>query len=257
MIDLHSHVLPGIDDGPAELAGSLALARAAVAAETRVMAATPHIGLQYRVEAAELSARVAQLRGELAGAAIPLEIVTGGELASSHAADASEAELRAIGLGGGSCVLLECPFGRVHGLMRALVGHVQQRDFRVLLAHPERSPEFLSDPAMLADLVAGGSFVQITASSLRGDFGRTVRRFALAMLDAGLVHVIASDAHDDTARSPEVLSIVRDAVRDRALPSGTTRFVTDDVPQALLADEPLPSPPGPDPPRRWLPLPRR
>jgi protein-tyrosine phosphatase len=154
-------------------------------------------------------------------------------------------------------VLLECPFTRVRGLMHTFVAHVQEHDFRVLLAHPERSPEFWSDPPMLGDLVARGSFVQITASSLRGDFGRTVRRFAIAMLDAGLVHVIASDAHDATSRSPEVLSIVREVVRDRALPSGITRFVTDDVPWALLTDEPLPPPPRPDPPPRWFPLSRR
>lgn len=255
MIDLHSHVLPGIDDGPPDLDGSLALARAAVAAGTRVMAATPHIGLHYRVAPDELSERVRQLREDLAGAGVPLEVVVGGELATSRAAHAGEDELRAIALGGGSCVLLECPFARVHGVMSGFTAQLQRKGFRVLLAHPERSPEFLSDPPSLGTLLDAGSFTQITAGSLRGDFGRTVRRFSLSMLEQGLVHVVASDAHDAVKRPPDVLAIVRGAVWELALPPATTEFLTEDVPRALLADEPMP--PLPERTRRRFRLSRR
>lgn len=240
MIDLHSHVLPGIDDGPPDLEGSLALARAAVAAGTHVMAATPHIGLHYDVAPHELPERVRELRRELAGAGVPLELVVGGELATSRAAHASEGELRAIALGGRSCVLLECPFARVHGVMSGFTTQLQRKGFRVLLAHPERSPEFLSDPPSLGTLLDAGNFMQITAGSLRGDFGKPVRRFSLAMLEQGLVHVVASDAHDAVKRPPDVLSIVRDAVWELALPAATTGFLTEDAPRALLEDEPLP-----------------
>ena len=245
MIDLHSHVLPGIDDGPPDMAGSLALARAAVAAGTSVMAATPHIGLQYPVLADELPERVAELRRALAAARIPLEVVVGGELATSRAANISDQELDTIALGGGSCVLLECPFTRVGGLMATLVARLRERGFRVLLGHPERSPEFWRDTATLAALVRAGAFVQVTAGSLRGDFGRPVRRYALALLGSGLVHVVASDAHDAVSRSPAVLSVVRDAVRGRESPEAVTRFVTEEAPRALLDDAPLPG-------QRWL-----
>jgi protein-tyrosine phosphatase len=244
MVDLHSHVLPGVDDGPSRLVGSLALARAAVAAGTHVMAATPHIGLRYPIVPAELPARVAGLNAQLRRESIPLELVVGGELAPTRVADLDDAELRAIALGEGSCVLLECPFTRAGGLMSASVSHLQHRGFRVLLAHPERSPEFLHEPGALSALVRAGVVVQVTASSLRGDFGRTVRRFALEMLEAGLVHVIASDAHDATLRSPAVLPIVRDVVRRHRLAAGMTAYVTEDVPRALLADAPIPAPPA-------------
>jgi protein-tyrosine phosphatase len=244
MIDLHSHVLPGVDDGPPELAGSLALARAAVAAGTHVMAATPHIGLRYAVAPDELPARVAGLREELRRESIPLELVVGGELAPGSASDFSDGELRGLALGQGSCVLLECPFTRAGGLMRAAVADLRRRGFRVLLAHPERSPEFLREPAALAELVDAGAAVQVTAGSLRGDFGRTVRRYALELLDAGLAHVVASDAHDASERSPTVLPIVHDAVQRRGLNPSMTAYLTDAVPHALLEDAPLPAPPA-------------
>jgi protein-tyrosine phosphatase len=250
MIDLHSHVLPSLDDGPADISGALALARVAVAAGTRVIAATPHIGLRYPVVPDELPERIASLRARLADEGIQLEIVGGGELAPTAVADLGDDELRAITLGGGTCILLECPFTRAAGLMPALVEHLQRRGFRVLLAHPERSPEFLRDPAGLSALIRGGAMVQVTASAFRGDFGRTARRFALELLDAGLVHVVASDAHDARDRSPVVLPLVRDAVRRQGLPTTTIEYLTAEAPQALLEDAPLPPPS----PRRTRPL---
>ena len=244
VIDLHSHVLPGIDDGPSDMAGSLALARAALAAGTSVLAATPHIGLRYSVLTEELAARVAGLQDALTVARIPLEVVVGGELSPSRAVDISDQELSAIALGGSSCILLESPFTRVGGLMSALVAQLQERGFRVLLGHPERSPEFLHDSTTLVDLVHAGAFVQVTAASLRGDFGRPIRRYALGLLEAGFVHVVASDAHDALGRSPAVLPLVRDAVTHRSLSAAVTRFVTEDGPQALLDDAPVPPPPA-------------
>ena len=244
MIDLHSHVLPGLDDGPPDLAGALALARAAVGAGTWVMAATPHVGHRYRVEPRELPDRVVALREELYAAGIPLDVLRGGELAASLAADLSVSELEAITLDGGSCLLLECPFVMSGGLMPPLVAHLRRLGFRVLLAHPERSPEFLRDPALLTSLVEDGAYVQVTASSFRGQFGRTVQRYALALLDEGLIHVVASDAHDAHARSPELVETVEQAVRHVGLPPSATRFLTEYAPRALLDDAPLPPFPG-------------
>ena len=249
VIDLHSHVLPGVDDGPADLEGSLALARAAAAAGTRVLAATPHIGLHYDVAPSGLAAQVGALALELERAGVPLELVGGGELAPTRVMDLSEADLRATGLGGGRCVLLECPFTPAGELMIRLVAHLQRLGFRVLLAHPERSPTFLGDLMRLETLVQRGAFVQLTAASLTGRFGRTVRRFALELLDRGLVHVIASDAHDVAGRPPEVLSLVAATVTERRLDPALTAWVCEAVPRALLDDASVP--PGPDPrPRR-------
>jgi len=244
MIDLHTHMLPGIDDGPSDLAGSLALARAAVIAGTRTVAATPHIGTQHGVLIEELTGRVAELQQELDRARLPLEVVGGGELAPTHVAELSVAELQEITLGGSRCILLECPFSGGSGLMPALLEQLRSQGFRVLLAHPERSPEFLRDPRGLAMLVAAGVCVQITAASLLGGFGRTAQEYALGLLDAGLVHSVASDAHDARHRPPNVLPIVESVVRECKLPPATTRFVTVDAPRALLDNAPLPPAPS-------------
>lgn len=254
MIDLHTHVLPGIDDGPPNLAGSLGIARAAVRAGTRVMAATPHIGHRYRVVPAEVSRRVAAFNDALDMTGIPLDVVQGGELAASLAADLSVEELEAISLGGGGCVLLECPFVESGGVMPALVAHLQDRGFRVLLAHPERSPECHHDPELLPELVEDGAYVQVTASSLDGQFGRTVRRYAFALLEAGLVHVVASDAHDADARGPVLVDPVARAVRHAGLAPGATRFLTEEAPRALLDGDPVPRFPARERPRRrtWV-----
>jgi protein-tyrosine phosphatase len=114
----------------------------------------------------------------------------------------------------------------------------------VLLAHPERSPQFLQEPAALAALIDAGAYVQLTAGSLRGDFGRTVRRHSLALLDEGLVHVVSSDAHDADQRPPQVLEVVRHVVREAGVPPRTTEFLTEEAPRALLDDAAASTLPG-------------
>lgn len=240
MIDLHSHVLPGLDDGPPDMAGALALAHAAARAGTRVMAATPHIGHRYPVVPGRLGEQVGVLNEALAAARIPLDVVVGGELAASRAADLPIPDLEAIALGGSSCLLLECPFVASGGVLPALAAHFHDLGFRVLLAHPERSPDCHQDPELLPELVEDGCFVQLTAASFAGDFGRTVRRYAHALLAAGLVHVVASDAHDARERGPEMLDTVAHAVRRAGLPPEATEFLTEDAPRALLEDTSLP-----------------
>jgi protein-tyrosine phosphatase len=250
VIDLHSHVLPGIDDGPADLDGAVALARAAVQAGTEVMAATPHIGHRFGVVPEQMPGLVAALQTTLDAEGVPLHVVTGGELAPTLAADLSMFELEAIALGGRSCVLLECPFTASGALMPSLVAHLHERDFRVLLAHPERSPGFLREPALLVKLTDAGAHTQITAGSLVGEFGRTIQRYSFALLAEDLVHVVASDAHDAEHRGPALAGIVADAVRHAGLPATTAAYLTVEAPRALLDDEPVPLSPSRTRPRR-------
>jgi protein-tyrosine phosphatase len=236
VIDLHAHLLPGIDDGPPDMAGALALATAAVEAGTRVMAATPHVGLQFPVEPGELSGRVAELSAELERAGIALEVIAGGEIAPTRAHDLTDDELRQVALGGSHCLLLECPFTPAGDLMPRLVASLQQRGFRILLAHPERSPDLARRPDRVEALVAQGAFVQVTAGSFDGVFGRPVRRAALELLDRGLIHVVASDAHDAQARPPTVRAFLEaTGVYDEHID-----WLTGDAPRALLDDVEVP-----------------
>lgn len=204
VIDLHAHILPGLDDGPAGEDGAVAMARAAVAAGTRAMATTSHVNHGFGLGPTELAAARAALAGRLEREGVPLELLQGGEIAPDRLASLSDDDLRALTLGGGPYVLLECPFSAAVGL-DLMVADLQRRGFGVLLAHPERSPSFLRSPDLLAALVERGALAQVTAGSLTGAFGERVRRAARAMLDRGLVHVLASDAHDERHRPPGLL----------------------------------------------------
>lgn len=248
MIDLHSHVLPGVDDGPATLEGSLALARAAVAQGTRTILATPHIDHTHGISPRSVTPAVQALRGELARADIPLEVLAGGEVAITRLGDLNDDDLRSACLGDGPYLLLESPHVPVAGAIEPAVFDLQLRGFRVLLAHPERSPVFLKDRERLRRLVEQGALCSITAGSLSGKFGRTVRANALELLREGLVHDVASDAHDDVRRVPGLAEGVAAAARDLPGLEEQADWLTRAAPAAILAGEALP--PRPELPER-------
>ena len=243
MIDLHSHILPGLDDGPRTLRGSLELARAAVAAATRTILATPHINADESIDAARVEAGLEVLRPALAGAEIPLEVLPGGEIAIWRLPDLDDDALRALALGGGPYLLVESPFSPVIGEFEPLVLDLLARGHRVLLAHPERCPAFQRDTARLERLVEAGVLVQVTAGSMAGAFGSTARGVTASLLRQGLVHVVASDAHDAVRRPPGQTSGF--AALERELPglAGQRTWLTEEVPRAILDGGPLPERP--------------
>ncbi len=240
MIDLHSHILPGLDDGPSTMEGSLALARAAVEAGTRTILATPHINEDASIEPARIAAGLVELRAALAAAEIPLEVLPGGEIAIWRLIDLDDDSLRALALGGGPYLLVESPFSPVVGDFEPMVLDLHQRGHRVLLAHPERCPAFQRDPARLEGLVGAGALVQLTAGSMAGDFGSTVRRFTTALLREGFAHVVASDAHDTLRRPPGLQAGF--AALEKELPgvSEHAGWLTELVPRAVLDGGPVP-----------------
>jgi protein-tyrosine phosphatase len=248
VIDLHSHILPAVDDGPRTLDGSLELARAAVADGTRTILATPHVNDDPRIGPELVAERLEQLRPALAEAEIPLEVLPGGEIAIWRLVDLDDAALRALALGGGPYVLVESPFSPVVGDFEPMVLDLHARGHRVLLAHPERCPAFQRDPARLERLADAGVLVQITAGSMVGAFGSTVRRFTAGLLRDGLAHVVASDAHDAVKRPPGLTAGF--AALERELPGiGEQQpWLTEAVPRAILDGTPLPArPPLPKP----------
>jgi protein-tyrosine phosphatase len=235
MIDLHCHVLPGIDDGPPTLEESVALVRAAAATGTRTIVATPHVSWDYPNDAATIARLVDTVNERLAQEQIEVTIRPGAELAFTRIADIPEAELGALGLGGGRWLLVEPPFTpSVVGLENVIAG-LRARGFEVVLAHPERCPAFHRDVDALVRLTASGVACSITAGSLVGRFGREVRRFSLSLVEAGLVHNVASDAHDALRRPPGLAEEL-----EQAGLGGLRAWATEMVPQAILAGEPLP-----------------
>ena len=242
MIDLHSHILPGLDDGPPSVDESLEMARVATASGTRAIATTSHVNTGYGIAIEELEAAREALAARFAGEDIGLELLAGGEIAPSRLPELDDDELRRISLGGGPYVLLECPFSPVGSGMGPMVDDLRRRGFEVLLAHPERSPSFQREPQRLAGLIERGALAQVTSGSLAGAFGGVAQAVAEMMLHKGLVHVLASDAHDPAHRSPD-LRLAFSAVGEDQF-----EWMTSAAPAAILAGEPLP--PRPPLPRR-------
>ena len=239
MIDLHSHILPGLDDGARAPGDSLGIARAAVADGITAIAGTPHVRDDYPTDAAVMEARVAELQVELARTEIPLDVRPGGELSIEWLKRLPLEELRRFGLGGNPRYLLvETPYyGWPLGLPDQLVSLLEQGIVPVL-AHPERNAEVQVDPGRLVPLVRSGVLVQVTAASVDGRIGRRAEACGLDLIEHGLAHLIASDAHHASVRAVG-MSAAGKAVGNEAL----ARWLTTDVPAAIVGDTDLPERP--------------
>jgi len=243
VIDLHSHILPGLDDGPATMEGSLELARAAVAAGTVTILATPHVNGDYGLSPDRIDAALVDVHTALAEAEISLEVLGGGEIAIWRLVDLDDATLGRLALGAGPYLLVESPFSPVVGDFEPMVLDLQARGHRVLLAHPERCPAFQRDRARLDRLIDAGVLAQVTAGSMTGAFGSTVRRFTTGLLRDGLAHAVASDAHDHIQRPPGLTGGF--AVLEPELPGldAQREWMTELLPSAILSGEPPPERP--------------
>ncbi len=244
MIDLHCHLLPGIDDGPATLDESLALARAAQEAGTTTIVATPHIDHTWGVAPEEIASGVERIRVALAQEGIDLKVLAGAEVALPRFTELDEEELRIVRLGDGPYVLLESPHTPAAGDFHAFVQALRRRGQRILLAHPERSPSLQRRPDRVAAMVADGVLCSITASSLSGAFGDVVRALSLDLLRRGLVHNVASDSHDARRRGPELLDGLHAAEADLRGVVDQADWLTRAVPEAILSGADLPPRPG-------------
>jgi protein-tyrosine phosphatase len=238
VIDLHCHILPGVDDGPPTMDQTLALARAHVAVGVRQVLATPHVTWDIPTTAEQVSTGVAQVNATLADHGIPLEVLPGGEIAMTKVAELDDAELRGLALGGGPWLLVESPLTPSASAFDNLLHHLQARGHRIVLAHPERCPAFQREPERLAALVHAGMLTSITAGALIGRFGGTVERYAHELVRDGLVHNVASDAHDIARRPPGLRKELDDAgYGDHA------EWWCEQVPAAILAGTQIPYPP--------------
>jgi protein-tyrosine phosphatase len=251
VIDLHAHILPGLDDGPRTLDESAAMAAAAAAAGTRVIAATSHINRGFGLGPADLAPVREQVAARLREDGIPLEVVQGGEVAISRVESLDDADLRGLTLGDGPWLLLECPLSPVAPPMEPVVAALRGRGIEILLAHPERSPAFMRSPRALERLLELGALAQVTSTALSGRFSDTVRKVAFAMIERGHAQVIASDGHGADGRPPDLLCGLEAMERRYEEPRELFEWMTVGVPAALIAGERPPSRP-PMPKRRGL-----
>ena len=252
MIDLHCHVLPGLDDGPPDVDAAVMVARLAAADGTRTMVATPHIREDYPFDLDLIAERTDAVSERLGQEGVELGVVTGGEVGLSILSQLSEGDLERVCLGTSRSLLVESPYQEATDTVEDTLFNLQVRGFHPVLAHPERSPSFMKDPDRLETIVERGILCSVTAASMAGRFGRTVQRFSRVMFERGLVHDVASDAHDIRKRAPGLTAGFR--LLDQQLPGVLERmdWFTRDVPTAILEERPLPARPQLEPPRGGL-----
>jgi protein-tyrosine phosphatase len=252
VIDLHCHVLPGLDDGPGDIEGSVAVARLAAADGTRTMVATPHVREDYPFGLERIASLTSAVNERLEHDGVDLHVETGGEVALSRLSQLTEQELDTVCLGSSKSVLVESPYQEATDTVEDTLFNLQVAGFRPMLAHPERSPSFMTDPDRLEAIVERGVMCSVTAASMAGRFGRTVQRFTQVLFERGLVHDVASDAHDIRKRAPGLTAGFR--LLDRELPGvlAQAEWFTSIAPTAILAGEPLPARPVLEASRRGI-----
>jgi protein-tyrosine phosphatase len=239
LIDLHCHVLAGIDDGPQTIEGSLALARAAHAAGLNTLVATPHVSARYRNQPATIVRLVAELNERLQAEGVALNVLPGAEIAITYLPELAPGLLPQLGLGGGPWLLVEPPFTAVAPGLENLICSLCEQGHRVLLAHPERCPALQRDHAVVPALAAQGVLMSVTAGSLVGQFGSEVKRYALELAGAELIHNVTSDAHNTDRRPPGIAHAI-----EQAGLAPLIAWLTEEVPSAILAGTEIPPRPS-------------
>ena len=236
VIDLHSHVLPGLDDGAENLDEAVAMCRAAAADGTRVLAATPHVRADYPTTSDAMEAALSKLQAAVGDI---VRLLPGGELDLDELQRSPE-ELARFGLGGNPRYLLvEMPYVGWPLDLGEKLFRLRALGITPVLAHPERNGEIQARPELLEPIVAGGALVQLTAAAVDGRLGRSTQRCARTLLDRRLAHLIASDAHAPSVRAIGMAGAVR-AVGDAAL----ARWLTVDVPGAIVYGQVVPTIPA-------------
>ena len=215
MIDLHCHMLLGIDDGPEALEVSLEMARIAVADGITVTACTPHIypGL-YENDAAGITAAVATFRKALREAGIDLQLVVGADVHLDPDMVNGLKQGRIPSLNGTRYFLFEPPHHVAPPRIEDMVFSLVNAGYVPVLTHPERLSWIESHYPVFPKLVRAGCWMQLTAGSITGRFGPRAKYWSERMLDEGLVHIVATDAHRADKRPP-LLAEARDAVAAR------------------------------------------
>ena len=247
MVDIHSHILWGLDDGAETLDESLAMLRMAAASGTTDIVATPHANSSYNFDPAIVASRIEELsRYE----GLP-RIHRGCDfhLSALNIEDALRNPAKYT-INFGRYLMVELPEMFSPDSIARVLRSLSSQDMLPVITHPERNPVLQRSPLKIEHWIDSGSLVQITAQSLTGRFGQRARQYAWQLLRSGHVHFVASDAHDTTDRFPR-LDIVHDLLRKEIGESLTRRLLVDH-PRAAIdnRDDPMDTGLAPQP-RKW------
>jgi len=251
LVDMHCHLLAGLDDGPATEELAVEMCQVAWAQGTRAMAATAHINERYpEVNPSRIRQATARLIQNLQAADIGMKICPNAEIMVRPGLETAWQRGQLMGLADRrNYILIELPDG-VYIDLRLLVEQFMRLGVRPVLTHPERHPEFLYESGNIEDLIVRGCVVQVSASSLTQPISRAEERAMRQWLERGIIHMVASDGHSARLRPPRLANAHRRIARwtDEAL----ANQLCSEHPQAVMEGRSLDLPP-PQPTRlSWL-----
>lgn len=202
MIDIHCHILPGVDDGSADMKESMNMARKAVEAGITHLFATPHhLNEKYVNVKSDIIERVVRLNGSLKQNNIPLTIHLGQEVRIHREIFTSLEKKEILTLDdNGTYLLLELPSGKVPTYTQEVIYELLLKGITPIIVHPERNKELIANHKLLFELVQEGALTQITSGSIIGNFGKSIQSFSNKIIQHNLAHLIATDAHNIGSR---------------------------------------------------------
>ncbi|MBN1102783.1 MAG: hypothetical protein JXL84_05130 [Deltaproteobacteria bacterium] len=244
MIDLHCHILPGLDDGAGSLEESLAMAKMALLDGIHTVVATPHsLNGLYLNPLNKVNASVESLRKVFDENGLNLRLCVGGDthLCPGMVDRVMSGEAVTVN-NSGRYLLLELPPQTIPERLQEEIFSLKIHGITPIITHPERHPGIQRDLRLLREMISHGALAQVTAMSLSGEFGGPVMACAEAMLEHRLVHIIASDAHSADKRPP-VLSRAVEAAEEILGNIEEARWMVEGLPAAILAGDPVEVPP--------------
>ncbi len=205
MIDIHHHLLWGLDDGSTSLENSIAMAKIAVADGITHVVCTPHANEQFAYDPQVVAEKIETLHQALESAGVPLKLGRGCDFHMSYDnIQNAKADPARFSVNGHGYLLVELPD---YGISQALTETFYQlrlAGLTPILTHPERNATLVADPQRMADWMRGGLLLQVTASSVLGNMGKPAQRMAHQLLENRWAHFLATDAHNTTSRPPKM-----------------------------------------------------
>jgi protein-tyrosine phosphatase len=235
LIDVHCHILPGIDDGPETLDGALAMCRIAVEDGIDTIVATPHCYKgRYANDASTILPAYDLLKRRVREAGIDLNLQVAGDMHIDPDLASFLKDNPSL-CTGGRFVLVELPSDSIPRFVMEFLFSLRLAGFAPILTHPERNRVIQRRPALVEAWMSSGIFTQVTAMSLTGEFGADPQIAAFALLERGYVHFVATDAHSPDWRRP-VLSKAAALLRERIGEEGA-RCLVEGNPRRILAGQ--------------------
>jgi len=250
MIDLHAHILPGIDDGAQTLAEALKMLTIAEEDGITKLVATPHLyrGKYQQLEELKIKQELEKLRKAAAQKGLKIDLLSGAEVHITHKLLTEIRRHRVeLVINGSDYLFLEFPSDHVFPGVKNLMFELLSQRLIPIIAHPERNAVFLRQPRLLAELIQMGVLCQVNSGSFLGCYGERIQVGVLNLLKLGLVHFIASDCHN-SATLPPRLSPAVEIAAEIIGPAAANALVVDN-PQAVVENRAIPYYPEPLEPR--------